>query len=40
MDVGDPNDLIFIPGKETTVVRLNPKCPRDRIIETLTEIKD
>lgn len=32
---GEPNDFILVPGKQITVVAVDPKCPRDRILQAL-----
>ena len=32
---GEPNDFILVPGKQITVVSVDPKCPRDRILQAL-----
>ncbi len=32
---GEPNDLILVLGKQITVVAVDPKCPRDRMLQTL-----
>ena len=37
LDRGDSNDFILLPGNETSVLLVNPKCPRDRIISVLSE---
>ena len=37
IDKGDEEDFILVPGLETTVVTVNPKCPRDRLVQALTE---
>jgi hypothetical protein len=37
LDKGESNDLILLPGRETHVLLVDPKCPRDRIITLLTE---
>lgn len=37
LDRGESNDLILLPGKETHIVLVDPKCPRDRIITLLSE---
>ena len=37
LDRGESNDLILLPGNKTSVVLVNPKCPRDRIITILSE---
>jgi CheY-like chemotaxis protein len=37
LDRREPNDLILIPGHKTSVLLVNAKCPRDRIITILSE---
>ena len=37
VDRGDEEDFILVPGPETTVVTVNPKCPRDRLVQALTD---
>lgn len=37
IDRGESTDFIFLPGKVATVISVNPKCPRDRIIQVLNE---
>ena len=37
LDRGEPNDFILLPGTDTYVLLVNPKCPRDRIITILSE---
>jgi hypothetical protein len=37
LDSGESNDFILLPGKKTTVISVNPKCPRDRIVQILSE---
>ena len=37
IDRGESNDFILVPEKETTVILVDPKCPRDRIIQALSE---
>ena len=37
LDRGEPNDFILLPGTETYVLLVNPKCPRDRIITILSD---
>ncbi len=34
----EAEDFILLPGQGTTVIRVNRKCPRDRIMETLSTI--
>ena len=36
IDKGDPFDYIVLPQKATTVLAVNPKCPRDKIIQVLS----
>ena len=37
IDKDDENDYIVLPGEKTTVVSVNPKCPRDKILRILSE---
>ena len=37
IDRGEPNDFILLPGKENTVVSVNPRCPRDKIMTAINE---
>ncbi len=37
LDRSEPNDLILVPGDKTSVLLVNSKCPRDRIITILSE---
>ena len=37
IDRGDSKDFILLPGESVTVVAVNPKCARDRIMEALSE---
>jgi len=37
IDKGDPNDYILIPGQKTTVITVDPKCPRDKILRVISE---
>jgi CheY-like chemotaxis protein len=37
VDRGESRDFILIPGESVTVVAVNPKCARDRIMEALSE---
>jgi CheY-like chemotaxis protein len=37
LDSGESNDFILLPGKKTTVISVNPKCPRDKIVQVLSE---
>ncbi|MBU2499416.1 MAG: response regulator [Proteobacteria bacterium] len=35
IDSGEANDFILVPGDKVTVISVNPKCPRDRLINAL-----
>jgi DNA-binding response OmpR family regulator len=37
IDRGESKDFILLPGESVTVVTVNPKCARDRIMEALGE---
>ena len=37
IDRGEAKDFILLPGESVTVVAVNPKCARDRIMEALGE---
>jgi len=37
IDRGEPNDFIVLPDKENTVVSVNPRCPRDKIMKAISE---
>ncbi len=37
IDKGDTNDYILIPGRKTTVITVDPKCPRDKILRVISE---
>jgi CheY-like chemotaxis protein len=37
VDTGRPNDFIVLPGESITVISVNPKCPRDRLIRLLAD---
>ncbi len=36
-DSGDPSDKIVLAGQQHTIITVNPKCPRDKIIQVLSE---
>ena len=36
MDKADATDYIIMPGKKTTVIAVNPKCPRDKLLQILS----
>jgi hypothetical protein len=35
IDKGENTDFIVLPGDQTTVISVNPKCPRDKLLEVL-----
>jgi hypothetical protein len=37
IDRGQSSDFVLLPGESVTVVAVNPKCARDRIMEALSE---
>ena len=37
IDRGESNDFVLLPGKRTTVLSVNPRCPKDRIIQVLSD---
>ena len=37
IDSGDRCDYILIPGQKTTVITVDPKCPRDKLIRSISE---
>ena len=37
IDKGDANDYILIPGPKTTVITVDSKCPRDKILRVISE---
>ena len=37
IDKGEENDFIVLPGENTTVISVNPKCPRDKLLQVLSE---
>lgn len=37
VDRGGASDFIVLPGERPTVISVTPKCPRDRLMETLSE---
>ncbi|MGD2097354.1 MAG: response regulator [Desulfobacterales bacterium] len=36
IDRGDAHDYILIPGQKTTVVTVDPRCPRDKILQVIS----
>jgi CheY-like chemotaxis protein len=37
IDKGDTNDYILLPGDKTTVVTVDPRCPRDKILRVISQ---
>jgi len=37
IDKGETNDYIVLPGEKTTVISVNPKCPRDKLLQVLSD---
>ena len=37
IDRGDPHDYILMPGQKTTVITVDSKCPRDKILRVISE---
>lgn len=37
IDRGESTDYIILPGKESTVLAVDPKCPRDMIVQLLSK---
>jgi len=37
IDKGEENDFIVMPGENSTVIAVNPKCPRDKLLRALSE---
>jgi CheY-like chemotaxis protein len=37
IDRGDDNDFIVLPGENSTVISVSPKCPRDKLLQILSE---
>jgi CheY-like chemotaxis protein len=37
IDKGQTNDYIVLPGEKTTVISVNPKCPRDKLLQVLSD---
>ena len=36
VDKGETSDYIVLPGEKATVISLNPKCPRDKLLQVLS----
>jgi CheY-like chemotaxis protein len=39
LDRDEDNDMVLLPGEPATIILVNPKCPRDKIIQVLNENK-
>ena len=37
IDKGEDKDFIVLPGENITVISVNPKCPRDKLLQILSE---
>ena len=37
IDRGDATDYIILPGEKTTVISVNPRCPRDKLLQALSD---
>ena len=37
IDKGDANDYILIPGRKTTVITVDSRCPRDKILRVISK---
>ena len=37
VDKGETTDFILVPGHETTVISISPKCPKERIMQILCD---
>jgi len=37
IDKGQTNDFILLPAEKTTVILVNPKCPRDKLLQVLSD---
>ena len=37
IDKGQTNDFIVLPGDKTMVISVNPKCPRDKLLQVLSD---
>jgi hypothetical protein len=36
IDRGDAYDYILVPGQKTTVITVDPRCPRDKILRAIS----
>jgi hypothetical protein len=37
VDMGEPKDYVLVPGQRAAVLKVDPKCPREKILRALTE---
>jgi CheY-like chemotaxis protein len=37
IDIGEQKDYVLVPGQRTAVLKVDPKCPRDKILRVLTD---
>lgn len=37
IDKGETSDYIVLPGDKTTVIAVNPRCPRDKLLQALSD---
>jgi CheY-like chemotaxis protein len=37
VDMGEPKDYVLVPGQRAAVLKVDPKCPREKILRVLTE---
>jgi hypothetical protein len=37
IDKAETSDFILLPGDKTTVIEVNPKCPRDKLLQILSD---
>lgn len=37
IDCGERRDYVLIPGQKTTVITVDPKCPRDKLIRVISD---
>ena len=37
IDKGESSDYIVLPGDKTTVISVDPKCPREKLLQVLSD---
>jgi hypothetical protein len=37
IDIGEQKDYVLVPGPRKAVLMVAPRCPRDKILQVLTE---